>query len=299
LILSPLEDALADQIQPLPDHQFKRIEMVKRNAFRLLKLVNSLLDFSRIEAGRMQVHYVPIDLAKYTADLVSVFRSAIEKAGLILCEDMDSISEPAYIDKDSWEKIIFNLLSNALKFTHQGSITVALKKREERVEIRVIDTGVGIPKHELPHVFERFHRIENVSGRSQEGTGIGLALTQELVKLHGGNIQVESEEGKGSVFTVSIPLGKAHLPSDRINEEIFPEGKKGTLSVPFVEEAFSWLPTESKEDAQEQPSGSTTLPALAQPRIKETILLADDNSDMREYLLQLLSGHWKVDLATN
>lgn len=294
LILGSLEDALADQIQPLSDRQLKRVEMGKRNALRLHKLVNSLLDFSRIEAGRMQAHYVPIDLAKYTADLVSVFRSAIEKAGLILCEDINSSSEPAYIDKDSWEKIIFNLLSNALKFTHQGSITVTVKKCEERIEVRVIDTGIGIPKQELPHMFERFHRIENVHGRSEEGTGIGLALTQELVKLHGGNIQVESEEGKGSVFTVSIPLGKAHLPPDRINEEIVSEDRPGKLSVPFVEEVLCWLPAESKGGGQEKPIESTTLPALAQSTIKETVLLADDNSDMREYVCQLLSDYWKI-----
>lgn len=294
LILDPLEDALADQIQPLPDRQSKRIEMVKRNAFRLLKLVNSLLDFSRIEAGRAQVSYVPTNLAKYTADLVSVFRSAIEKAGLTLHLDMHPIDEQVYIDKNSWEKIIFNLLSNALKFTHEGSIKVTLKRLEECVEVRVIDTGIGIPKQELPHMFERFHRIENVHGRSQEGTGIGLALTKDLVKLHCGNIQVESEEGKGSVFTVSIPLGKAHLPSDRINEEIISEDKTGRLSVPFVEEAFSWLPTESKEDAQEKPTESTTLQTLTHPTVRETVLLADDNSDMREYVRQLLSDHWEV-----
>lgn len=294
LILDPLEDALADQIQPLSARQFKRIEMVRRNAFRLLKLVNSLLDFSRIEAGRMQARYVPTDLAKYTTDLVSVFRSAIEKAGLTLHVDMDPIGEQVYIDKNSWEKIIFNLLSNALKFTYQGSITVAFKKREERIEVQVMDTGVGIPKQELPHMFERFHRIENVHGRSHEGTGIGLALTQELVKLHGGNIQVESEEGKGSVFTVSIPLGKAHLPPDRINEEIFPENRTSTLSVPFVEEAFCWLPAESKGDVQEKPMEVTMLPVLTQPTIKETVLLADDNSDMREYVCELLSPYWKI-----
>jgi PAS domain S-box-containing protein len=294
LILDPLEDALADQSQPLPDCQFKRIEMVKRNAFRLLKLVNSLLDFSRIEAGRMQAQYVPTDLAKYTADLVSVFRSAIEKAGLILHVDMGSIEERVYIDKNSWEKIIFNLLSNALKFTFEGSITVTVKKCEERIELQVMDTGIGIPKQELPRMFERFHRIENVHGRSQEGTGIGLALTQELVKLHGGNIQIESEEGKGSVFTVFIPLGKAHLPPDHIHEETASKDSSSTLSVPFVEEALCWLPAEPKEGVQEKPIEGTMPPALVQPTIKEIVLLADDNSDMREYVRQLLSDYWKV-----
>lgn len=292
--LDSLGNALTGQTQPLSDRMLKDIQIARRNAFRLHKLVNSLLDFSRIEAGRMQAHYVPINLAKYTTGLVSVFRSAIEKAGLILCEDIESINEPAYIDKDSWEKIIFNLLSNALKFTPQGSIKVTVKKREERVEVQVIDTGVGIPKQELPHIFERFYRVENMQGRSQEGTGIGLALTQELVKLHGGNIQVESEEGKGSVFTVSIPLGKAHLPPSLIKEEIEPEGTPSTLSVPFVEEALCWLPTGSQEGTQEKPIKSTPIPALARPRIKETILLADDNSDMREYVRQLLSDYWKV-----
>lgn len=299
LILDPLEETLADQIQPLPDHQFKRIEMVKRNAVRLLKLVNSLLDFSRMEAGRMQVHYAPTDISKQTANLASVFRSAIEKAGLEFNVNMNDIHEKVYLDSISWEKIIFNLLSNALKFTHQGSITMTLQKESENVVLQVIDTGIGIPKQELPLMFERFHRIENANGRSQDGSGIGLALTHDLVTLHGGTIHVESEEDKGSIFTISIPLGKRHLPPDRVHEDTPPEDNKpSTLSVPYVEEALCWLPPsqETLVIPDRPQSEIRPLPParVAQSTVRETILLADDNPDMREYVGQLLSQHWRV-----
>ncbi|MEX2430289.1 MAG: GAF domain-containing sensor histidine kinase, partial [Dehalococcoidia bacterium] len=266
LMLGPIEDALADSAHALPEPQRERLDVAHRNSQRLLKLVNSLLDFSRIEAGRVQASYGPTDLPAFTAELASVFRSAIERAGIALVVDCPQLSAPVYVDRDMWEKIVLNLLSNAYKFTYAGEIEVTLCQRDGAAELQVRDTGTGIPEHELPHIFERFHRVEGARGRTYEGTGIGLSLVQELVRLHGGTVAVESAEGQGSTFTVSVPLGKAHLPEDRIHAE-------RTLASPavesgaYVQEALQWLQGESpslmgadlgvRPIAQDEPGGGT------------------------------------------
>ena len=214
LMLGPIEEMLSggNGTVTIPRHE---LELVHRNCLRLLKLVNALLDFSRIEAGRAQASYEPVDLPAFTAELASVFRAAIEKAGLRLDIDCPRLDEPVYVDSCMWEKIVLNLLSNAFKFTFEGEITVALKRRNEHVELSIADTGTGIAEDELPRLFERFHRIEGARGRTFEGSGIGLALVQELAKLHGGDVKVASTYGKGTQFTVSIPMERAHLPTKR------------------------------------------------------------------------------------
>ena len=215
LILGPIEDTLADT-QDLSLELRERIELLHRNALRLSKLVNILLDFSRLEAGRVKAVFEPTDLATLTTDLASSFRSVMEKAGLIFIVDCPLLDEPVYVDHEMWEKIVLNLLSNALKYTLEGEVIVTLVPRDTVVELSVTDTGVGIPAEELPHMFERFHRISGTVGRTIEGTGIGLSLVYELVKLHGGTISVTSEPGKGSTFTVTLLRGSAHLPPNQV-----------------------------------------------------------------------------------
>jgi signal transduction histidine kinase len=261
LMLGPLEDALAEGGLPPPTRE--HLEVAHRNSMRLLKLVNTLLDFSRIEAGRIEAVYEPTDLAALTADLASVFRSAVERAGVKLIVDCPPIEEPVYVDREMWEKIVLNLLSNAFKFTFKGEIEVRLRIEEERESgeaeereegksatrnpqsaiLTVRDTGTGIPAKELPRLFERFHRVKGARGRTFEGSGIGLALVQELVKLHGGGVRVTSEVDRGSAFTVTIPLGKSHLPADRIGaaRSLVSTGLRGEA---YVEEALRWLPAD-------------------------------------------------------
>ena len=188
LMLSPLEEVSATLDSRLQPDEREQLNLVQRNGLRLQKLVNTLLDFSRIEAGRSQAVYEPVDLAIYTADLTSAFRSLIEQAGLSLVVDTPPLPEAIYLDREMWEKIVLNLLSNAFKFTLLGSITVRLQWLTSHVELSITDTGVGILSDELPHLFERFHRAKNSQGRSFEGSGIGLSLVQELVKLQGGTI---------------------------------------------------------------------------------------------------------------
>jgi signal transduction histidine kinase len=280
LILGPVEDALADAEQPLPPAQRERLELLRRNGRRLQRLVNALLDFSRIEAGRAQASYVPTDLAALTADLASSFRSAIEKAGLELVVECPPLPEPVWVDRDMWEKIVLNLISNALKFTFTGRITVELRTAADRVELAVRDTGTGIAAAELPHVFDRFHRIEGVRSRTHEGTGIGLALVHELVRLHGGEARVESAEDVGSTFTVALPLGHAHLPADHLGEAPAAAAARGF--EPFVEEAGGWL------------HERTPVPPPADGR-RPRIVWAEDNADMREYVGRLLGPAYDLE----
>jgi Signal transduction histidine kinase len=151
-----------------------------------------------MEADRVQAKFQPVNLETATAEIASVFRSAIDKAGLEYEVHCGDLGTPVYVDPQMWEKIVLNLVSNAFKFTPRGKITVQLDVIDGRAELSVQDTGVGIPAAEMPRLFERFHRVEGTQGRTHEGTGIGLALVQELVKLHGGMIQAESKLGKGA-----------------------------------------------------------------------------------------------------
>jgi PAS domain S-box-containing protein len=301
LMLGPLEDALANAHGILPMGAAADLSTSHRNALRLLKLVNTMLDFSRIEAGRAQASYQPTDLGALTADLASNFRSLCEKAGLRLIIDCPPLSlsddahEAAYVDRDMWEKIVLNLVSNAFKFTLQGEIAVRLETREGRARLTVRDTGVGIPSAELPHIFERFHRIEHNRGRTHEGTGIGLALVQELVKLHGGAITAESTIGEGSTFTVTVPLGHAHLDPDRIGG-VPSLASTAVGYAAFVEEAFRWLPDDQAPELNDPRFAVEQLPGAAEPRTeKPRILWADDNADMRAYVSRLLSSRFDVE----
>ncbi len=301
LMLGPVEDLLAKSHVGLSPAAKSQLELVNRNGSRLLRLVNTLLDFSRIEAGRMQAIYLATDLAAFTIDLASVFRSATERAGLKLALDCPELGEPVFVDRGMWEKIVLNLISNAFKFTFEGAITVSLAQVGDQVELRVRDTGVGIPETELPRLFDRFHRVENTRSRTHEGSGIGLALVQELVKLHGGSVRAESKVGKGTTFIVSVPLGTSHLPAERI-------GGTRTLAstavgaAPYVEEALRWLPDlEYREAAEEIVPKDELIPVPCPPlslndadEKRPRILVADDNADMRQYLARLLSERYVV-----
>ena len=285
LMLGPTEDALATGALTQPD-----LQTVYRNQQRLLKLVNTLLDFSRIEAGRADASYEPTDLAEATADVASAFRSAVERGGIRFDVACDPIGEPVYVDRSMWEKIVLNLLSNAFKFTFAGTIRVGVTRRGDRAVLTVTDSGIGIPAHELSRVFDRFHRIEGARGRTIEGSGIGLALVKDLVTLHGGDIAVESRVGEGTTFTVSIPVGVAHLPAQHIKATV--SSTRVSASDVFVGEALRWLPEPPADDVS-RPAESTPTGSIVPGRV----LVVDDNADMRDYLYRLLSPCWHVEVA--
>ncbi|HYQ44219.1 MAG TPA: ATP-binding protein [Polyangiaceae bacterium] len=295
LILGPVERAVASDEGTLGGADLTALH---RNALRLLRLVNSLLDFSRIESGRVEASYVPTDLGAFTAGIAGAFQSLFEEAGLALVIECPPLPEPVYVDHAHWEKVVMNLVQNAFKFTFQGTIAVRQRLLGDRVELSVSDTGTGIPEAELPRVFERFHRVAGAKGRSFEGSGIGLALVHELVRLHGGDVRVESEVGRGTTFFVTIPTGSAHLPQDRLAKEGALAANPAGTSAGHVLEAEQWA--RAKRASEPPPVEPITAPAAAEPRApasndaRERVLVADDNADMREYLQRLLSPHWEI-----
>jgi signal transduction histidine kinase len=287
LLLGPVEDALARGASVLEQAD---LELVHRNAIRLLRLVNTLLDFSRIEAGRADASFEETDLARLTRETASAFQSLMDQAGLVFEVDCPPLSSPVHVDRAMWEKIVLNLLSNAFKFTLAGSVRLRLRERSQEVAFSVQDTGAGIPAGHLPHVFDRFHRVEGTPSRTFEGSGIGLALVRELARMHGGDVTVESVEGQGSTFTVTIPTDR---PSSR-SDQVPASGQVPSSAMPFVEEARRWIGAASPSTDHDAVSGAdagTTGPAR--------ILVVDDNADMREYLHRLLASTWTVAVAVN
>lgn len=296
LIMGPVQE-LQRQLADADPRVREELEVIKRNGLRLGRLVNTMLDFSRIEAGRMRASYEPSDLSRLTAELASVFRSAVERAGLTFDVDCPPLPEPVYLDRGMWEKVVLNLLSNALKFTPEGSVRVTVRAENGQAIVTVADTGTGVPEQEIPRLFERFHRIENARSRSTEGSGIGLALVQELVQLHGGTITASSTVGEGTTFTIRLPFGRAHLPADAL----VPAGHTAIVSPtadPFVQEALRWLPAIALDGdggpeartiyEQTAPASSTDTMTRAGHAPPARVLVADDNADMREYLARLL-----------
>lgn len=306
LILGPLEQAL---VEPRASLGHETLELLFRNALRLQKLVNSLLDFSRIEGGGMVARLEPTDLARATLDHASAFRSAIEGAGLTLSVQCDALPE-VYVDRDWYERIVLNLLSNAFKYTLRGAIDVTLRDGGNEVVLSVRDTGVGIEQADLARIFQRFQRGHSSAARSHEGSGIGLALVHELVKLQGGGITVESEPGVGSRFIVTLPKRQApsaagershepggpyepggpHQPGGPYapGEPREPQGPRlGRAALQARQEASRWLANASPL--------SVSVATGDRPRI----LCVDDNADLREYLRGLLAQDYDLTIVAD
>ena len=291
LMLGPLEEALA-RAGLAPDVR-ERLEVVHRNGLRLLRLVNTLLDSSRVEAGRTAARMEPTDLAALTTDLTGVFRSACEDAGLDLQVACPPLGRLVAVDRDMWEKIVLNLLSNAFKFTLVGGIAVRMTREDDRAVLAVTDTGVGIPEAELPKVFDRFHRVEAARGRSHEGSGIGLALVRELVQLHDGTVEAESKLGQGATFTVRLPFGNA-TASDR---EPHPTAAITARAESFAAEARRWLPNAAPADEAGEDAAAPLVGT--QEMAGARVLLVDDNADMRDYLRRMLASRFRVEAVAD
>ncbi|OQP47483.1 hypothetical protein A4H97_08305 [Niastella yeongjuensis] len=292
LMLGPLDELLVQkQTQVVAERDV--IALIQRNGLRLQKLVNTLLDFSRIEAGRMQMVFKPIDISKITSDIASNFTSAISNAGLEFEIDCPKLPEPIYLDEEMWEKIVLNLLSNAFKFTFDGKIRVQLRMLPGVAELRIEDTGIGISKEDQSKIFERFHRVYQARSRSFEGSGIGLALVGELIKLHGGSIGVESEPDVGTAFIVRLPRGRAHLPAEQIQYRSGEQLSTAIKANVFLEEAMRWFP----DDVREHTTADQEIKEQASH--KPSIILADDNADMREYIKGVLVEYCNVYAVVN
>jgi signal transduction histidine kinase/DNA-binding response OmpR family regulator len=302
LMLGPIQDALAERERLSPEDA-ERWGLLHRNGLRLSKLVNTLLDFSRIESGRLEAVTEPTDLSALTRDLASAFRSAIERAGLRLTVDAPALADTVYVDREMWEKIVLNLLSNALKFTFEGEILVRLRLDGGEIALSVTDTGVGVPPDELPRLFERFYRVRGTESRTHEGTGIGLALVQELAKLHGGTVTAASVFGQGTTFTVRIPKGGPRSRGRIGAGTALASTALGTK--PFVEEALRWFPAEREraeaagKDAPAHNGAAVRASAARSDSGRPHVLLADDNADVRQYVSRILGESWEVEAVAD
>jgi signal transduction histidine kinase len=298
LLLGPIEDELAEQEDQLPPWRRARLELAHRSGVRMLRMVNTLLDFSHVEAGRLQACFEPVDLAALTEELAASFRAPIEKAGLRLSTRLEALPESAYVDREMWAKIVLNLLSNALKHTFKGGITLSLFASDEskqHFELRIDDTGTGIPTKDLPRLFQRFHKVKGSRSRSDEGMGIGLALVRAMVLLHGGEVGVVSREGLGSTFWVRLQRGAAHLPPECVTHAGRSVATEDAYVRGYVEEALQW--SGNPDSATENPNMDFAPPdegseAGAGPRPR--VLWVNYSADMRNYVARLLGRTYDV-----
>ncbi|KAK4705487.1 hypothetical protein P7C70_g716, partial [Phenoliferia sp. Uapishka_3] len=309
LILGPLDDVLTarENLQPADRD---RLAVVQRHATRLLNMVNSLLDFSRIETGRTSLIFRPTRLSQLTVDLASLFRSAVERGGVKFIVDAEpdpTDGRSIFLSPEIWEKVVFNLVGNAFKYTLAGSITCRVRFSSSEAVVQFSDTGCGIADENLGRIFERFHRIENTS-RSREGTGIGLALTLELVKTLGATIDVVSQLGQGSTFSVTIPRGSAHLPSAQVSAEApqdlvgLPARASRDLSI--IQEAASWKVNSPSKTSTLLASPSASARSSEDDHFLQSadllnlknsvVLLVDDNEDLRAYVGSVLKKAFRV-----
>ena len=292
LLLGPAEDALAEPESELSGRERERLEVIARNGARLLRLVNGLLDFSRLEAGRHRGNFEQVDLAAYTVELASMFESAISGAGLALEVECRPLEEPVYVDREMWARIVTNLISNALKYTISGRIRVSIDSYGKTARLTVSDTGIGIDASEMPRLFDRFHRVSGARGRTFEGSGIGLALVAELAALHGGRPGVSSTPGRGSTFTVEIPFGVNHLPADQLALGPADSSIERELAG-LLGELGSWE-TPAREAAEPIVPGAGSG-ADERPRL----LVVDDNPDMRNYVVRVLKERYAIETAAD
>ena len=306
LILGPVKqmiERIKDEKTSLDTGKIKNeLQVVHKNANSLLKLVNELLDISKLESGNMKLHASPQNIIPLLKVLVLSFSSYAERKRIALKFNNKDDEIIAYIDKEKIEKVITNLLTNAFKFTHEGGEIEAtvnsfpnntLSSPTERhmvgkngfIEISIRDTGIGISEEKIPKIFDRFYQVNASNTREHEGTGIGLSLTKELIELHKGRIEVESEEGRGTTFKLSIPLGKEHLEPDEICELEEDEN----LPAPIKS-----INTHEDENGKTGLELSTDLNPSAFNSEKPILLIVEDNYDVRNYIRNYLESDYKI-----
>lgn len=303
--LAPLESVLSGEKGEISQDVNKYLQIVHQNSLRLLKLINDLLDFSKVEAGKMKLKVEENDIVKLAQILLSSVASWAERSQIAVEFAAEAGVPKVHFDKDKIEKAILNLLSNAIKFSRPGGkINLRVSRIDERVRVTVSDTGIGIPKDELHKVFERFSQLDSSASRQYSGTGIGLSLAKELVELHNGKIWVESEQGKGSTFAFDLPIGKDHFDPALLDQQ--PAGvKESVLEGEEVREGVR-----DREDAKEKIA--LQMSDLDSSKIDETrdeiaiskegapkVLIVEDHVDLRTYVADLLSKDYEVHTAAD
>jgi signal transduction histidine kinase/DNA-binding response OmpR family regulator len=322
LTIGPLEDlrsGLHGELEPEPSRQ---LEMALRNARRLLRLVNQLLDAAKLEAGQMKLRARELDLVAFLRGLVDAFALLADRRRVTVRFAGPSAGLLVWFDSSAMEKVFTNLLSNAFKFTPEGG-TVSVEMEgataeadDGQVLVRVVNSGAGIPERELPHVFERFFQVDESHTRLQVGTGIGLSLAKEYIELHGGDIRVESSMGTGTTFTVSLPLGRRHLRDDEIVEEVsrptpaaafdppaeaLPEQAESRAALAALE-AADLAPSDGDGEGralEDGPMEESTAAAAGDSQDVTTVLVVDDHADVRAYIRGHLESTYRVAEAAN
>ena len=283
LIMSPLEEILSDESGKKPSG--KTIRMMQRNTKRLLNLVNQMLDLSKLDAGSLKLELVQEDIVKFLRVLIISFASLAEKKLISFQYNLPDGKFVTWFDSDKLEKIITNLLSNAFKFTTEGGeVKCEVKlpeQKNELIEVIVSDTGIGIPSDEIDNVFDRFHQVKSGNFNGSSGTGIGLALTKELVELLHGEIDVRSKLGKGTTFTVRVPVGKDHLRE----EEFLLKKADGISTIDYsIEHDDIKYSEESTEDI------SPGIVSEDEP----LVLIVEDHADIRTHLREKLEDSFRI-----
>lgn len=281
LTIGPLEDARSQLADTASHVALSRIDVALRNSRRLFRLVNQILDVSKLEGGATKLRAEKGDLTEFMRGIASAFDGVAERKAITF--EVEATPNPIemWYDADALEKILANLLSNAFKFTpDRGTINVSVDELSEKgmARVRIADSGPGIPTGHLPHIFDRFYQVDETNTRAQPGTGIGLSLARELAELHGGTIEVESATGNGAIFTLLLPIGHAHLGPDQIVSEMHSDGNG------VVEAEVAALPvSENRVGSSAQPSVDVT-----------TLLVVDDNADLRSYVRSRFESRYRI-----
>ncbi|MEO0646196.1 MAG: response regulator [Cyanobacteria bacterium J06650_10] len=280
LTIGPLESAV-ERGEGLDSEQSA---IALRNSRRLLRLVNQLLDLQKMDEGKMKPTFRPCDLATFTTEVVEAFQNYCERKEITLSTEIEACAS-VYLDMEKFDKVLYNLLSNAMKFTPSGkSITVRLKEVNGKARLQVQDEGIGIRADQIPHLFERFRQADGSANRHYEGTGLGLSLVQELTQLHGGEVSVQSEYGEGTTFTIEIPVGSGHLPADQVVEQSL-ASTKGRAAVELSDIEMASATADTDIALPPQAEGTETERASFEG---SQILVVDDNPDLRSYVSSVL-----------
>lgn len=302
LTIGPLESAVEQGTGLNPEQS----AIALRNSRRLLRLVNQLLDLQRLDAGQMQPIFYPCDLAQVVKSVAETFQAYCDRKHIVLSTQIQPCPL-VYLDLEKFDKILYNILSNAVKFTPaEGAIQISLNTFEQRCYLEIEDTGIGIRKEQLPHIFGRFQQADGSASRIHEGTGLGLALVKELVELHGGEISVSSTYGTGTLFTVELPLGTDHLPTNRISKDArtLQQGR-GAVELADLHAQVA-KPSAPAQISNIEQAATRVTPDVAAVQSVEvvqkdaTVLVVDDHSDLRSYVANVLRHRgYHVETADN
>ena len=292
LLLAPLETLAQKFGQSVDDSSREMLQTMQANGMRLLKLINDLLELIRLESGRLEVKAEPLAVSEFLNGLASAVRQVATNKRITVETHVDASLDAILADRDKLEKIALNLLFNALKFTPEGGqIWLRAEKQGGQFVLVVEDTGIGIAKKSLPFVFDRFWQEDGSSKRKFQGVGIGLALVKELTNMQGGEVTVDSDEGNGATFTVSLPLQNAEPPPLNADKIKFADGDRPVAQEEWLQnlyrraELFPAL-------AGGQSSPSTTT--FARKSTRPLVLVADDEPDMRKFLKSQLVDNYEV-----